>query len=45
VSDFRSPLIKTKDAIHPTIVTTYGLSDNAYAGNIQFVGTEDDLFS
>ena len=35
---------KTKYAIHPTLVTTYGLVDNSYSGNIQAVITMDDLF-
>lgn len=35
---------KTKHAIFPTIITTYGLVDNAYAGDIQAVITMEDLF-
>ncbi len=35
---------KTKSAIYPTLITTYGLTDNSYAGNIQSVVTLDDLF-
>lgn len=35
---------KTKYAIYPTLVTTYGLVENAYAGDIQSVVTMDDLF-
>ncbi len=35
---------KTRYAIYPTVITTYGLVDNAYAGNIQSVVTMDDLF-
>lgn len=35
---------KTKYAIYPTLITTYGLADNAYSGNIQSVVTLDDLF-
>ena len=35
---------RTKYAIYPTIITVYGLVDNAYAGNIQSVVTLDDLF-
>ena len=35
----------TKFAVHPTLVTTYGLVQNAYAGNIQSVITADALFS
>lgn len=36
---------KTKHAIYPTLITTYGLVDNSYAGNIQSVVTLDDLFA
>ncbi|WP_026506565.1 AAA family ATPase [Butyrivibrio sp. MC2013] len=35
---------KTKYAIYPTIITSYGLVDNSYSGNIQSVVTMDDLF-
>ena len=35
---------KTKCAIFPTLITTYGLTDNGYASNIQSVVTLDDLF-
>ncbi len=35
---------KTRYAIYPTLLTTYGLADNAYAGDIQAVVTLDDLF-
>jgi len=35
---------KTKYAIHPTLVTTYGVVNNSYSGNIQSVVTMDDLF-
>lgn len=34
----------TKFAIHPTLVTTYGLVLNSYAANIQAVVTMEDLF-
>lgn len=34
----------TKSAIYPTLITTYGIVDNEYAGNIQSVVTMDDLF-
>ena len=34
----------TKYAIYPTLITTYGLVSNSYAGNIQSVVTMDDLF-
>ena len=32
-------------AIHPTLVTPYGIADGSYAGSIQNVITTDDLFS
>lgn len=35
----------TRYAIHPTLVTTYGLVDNLYSGDIQAVVTLEDLFS
>ncbi len=35
---------KTKYAIFPTLITVYGLVENAYAGNVQSVVTVDDLF-
>lgn len=34
----------TKYAIHPTLITTFGLVDNAYSNCIQSVVTLDDLF-
>ena len=43
VSDLRTGT-KTKDAVFPTLITTYGLVDNGYSGNIQSVITMDDLF-
>lgn len=43
ISDLIS-VTKTKYAIHPTLITTYGLVDNSYSGNIQAVITLDDLF-
>lgn len=42
-SDFRKKT-KTRSAIHPTLVTTYGLLENSYSGEIQSVVTADDLF-
>ena len=36
---------KTKYAIYPTLITTYGLVDNSYSGNIQSVICMDDLFT
>lgn len=35
---------KTKKAIHPVLVTTYGLSEGKYSGAIQTVITGEDLF-
>jgi len=35
---------KTKYALHPTLVTTYGLDPGPYSGLIQSVITMDDLF-
>lgn len=35
---------KTKYAIYPTLITTYGLVENSYSSNIQNVVTMDDLF-
>ena len=35
---------KTKYAIYPTLITTYGLVENSYSLNIQNVVTMDDLF-
>jgi len=43
IQDFRL-LTGTKYAIHPTLITTYGLVPNAYSGNMQAVITMDDLF-
>lgn len=37
-------LTKTKHAIYPTLITSYGLIQNGYASNIQSVITSDDLF-
>lgn len=34
----------TKYAVFPTLITTYGLVENAYAGNVQSVVTMADLF-
>ena len=34
----------TRYAIYPTMITTYGLVDNSYSGNVQAVITMDDLF-
>jgi hypothetical protein len=35
----------TKYAVHPTLITTYGLVENAYSDNIQSVITLEDLFA
>lgn len=35
---------KTKDAIHITLVTPYGLKENTYSGIVQSVITGEDLF-
>lgn len=43
ISDFQK-VTKTKYAIHPTLITTYGIIKNAYAGEIQAVITAEDLF-
>lgn len=43
ISDLKN-VTKTKYAIHPVLVTTYGLVENKYSSNIQEVVTLDDLF-
>lgn len=43
ISDLRN-VTKTRCAIFPTIITTYGLVSNGYSNNIQSVVTLDDLF-
>ena len=35
----------TRYAIYPTLITTYGIVDNAYSGDIQSIVTMDDLFA
>ncbi len=35
---------KTKYAIYPTLITTYGVVENSYSGNLQSVITLNDLF-
>ena len=35
---------KTRKALHQTFITTYGVKDNAYKGNIQSERVLDDLF-
>ena len=44
INDFQQ-VTNSKYAIYPTLVTTYGLVDNSYSGNIQAVITLDDLFA
>lgn len=43
ISDFQK-VTKSKYAIHPTLVTTYGLEENSYSGDIQAVIDCEDLF-
>ncbi len=43
ISDFRL-CTATKYAIHPTLITVYGLFNNAYAADIQSVIMANDLF-
>ena len=43
VHDFRL-LTSTRSALHPTLVTTYGMRPNSHAGAFQAVVTGDDLF-
>ena len=43
-SDYQRAM-KSRDAIHLTMVTPYGVVQNAYAGNLDGVLTADDLFS
>ena len=35
---------KTRYSIHPTLITTYGVVENAYSGELQSVITGEDLF-
>jgi len=35
---------KTRNALHLTVITPYGLADNSYFGDVQAVITADDLF-
>ena len=44
MEDFRR-LTGTKYALHSTLVTTYGVTNSSYAGNIQAVITAEDLFA
>lgn len=43
ISDFKN-LTKTKSAIHPILITTYGIIENSYSGNLQKVITCEELF-
>ena len=43
-SDFLT-VTGTRCAIHPTLVTPYGVTDGSFTGRIQNVITADDLFS
>ena len=43
ISDFQKKT-DTRYAIHSTLVTTYGVVENSYAGELQAVITSDDLF-
>lgn len=36
---------KTKYAIHSTLITTYGVEDNAYSDELQAIITSEDLFA
>lgn len=43
MSDLRK-LTGTKYAIFPTLITTYGMTDNSYAGDVQSLVVMEDLF-
>ncbi len=43
INDFKT-ITRTKYAIHPTLVTTYGLTENSYFSTIQSLVVLDDLF-
>ncbi len=43
ISDLRL-VTKTKYAIHPTLITPFGVKDNSYKLCIQSIITLDDLF-
>ena len=43
ISDFQTKT-RTKYAIYPTLITTYGVMETAYAGNLQSIITADELF-
>ena len=44
MSDFRKKTL-TKYALHSTLVTTYGVEENSYSGDIQSIVTAEQLFS
>lgn len=44
ISDFIKKT-ETKYAIHSTLITTYGVSDSAYTGEIQSIITAEELFA
>ena len=44
ISDFINST-QTRYAIHSTLITTYGVEENAYSGDIQSIITADDLFA
>lgn len=44
LGDFRAAT-GSRDALHPTLVTTYGLAQGLYAGSFQSVVTAGDLFA
>ena len=44
IEDFKKKT-KTKYAIHSTLVTTYGVEENAYSSELQAIITEKDLFA
>ncbi len=43
ISDFMKKT-KSKFSIHLTLITTYGIEENAYSGEIQSIITSEDLF-
>ena len=44
ISDFLKKT-ETKYAIHSTLITTYGVEENSYSGDIQAIITAEDLFA
>ncbi|MBQ9207154.1 MAG: ATP-binding protein [Treponema sp.] len=43
ISDLKN-LTGTKYAVFPTLITTYGIVENSFSGEVQAVVTQDDLF-